>query len=53
MRGQPVCLFSFMMQNVSYRSAGCAIEGLLALDVDSGAIGRLELDVEGACRKLC
>lgn len=33
----------------TYGTAGNAIEALLALDGDVGAVGSLELDVEGSC----
>jgi hypothetical protein len=34
----------------TYGSAGHAVEALLALDVDVGAVGSLELDIESACK---
>ena len=33
----------------TYGAAGDTVEALLALDGDVGAIGRLQLDIEGSC----
>jgi hypothetical protein len=35
----------------TYGAGGGTLKGLLALDGDVGAIGSLELDVEGGCRR--
>jgi hypothetical protein len=37
------------LQGGTYGAGGGTLKGLLALDGDVGAIGRLELDVKGGC----
>lgn len=34
---------------MTYGTAGCAVEALLALDGDVSAVGSLELDIESRC----